>query len=116
MNYLLKRVVGAIPLLLLLSVISFALIQLPAGDFADQIRSQAMSQGGLSSVEAQAVADAFRERHSLNDPTAVQYLNWIKGIFLEGNFGYSFSQNRDIASLVGERLPITLVIAGISHV
>lgn len=116
MNYLLKRVLGAIPLLLLLSVISFALIQLPSGDFSDQIRSQAMSQGGLSAVEADAVAQAFRERHGLDQSGAVQYLKWIKGILIEGDFGYSFSQNRAISDLVGERLPITLLIAGISHV
>lgn len=116
MIYLLKRILGAIPLLLLLSVLSFALVQLPAGDYADQIRSQAMSQAGLSSLEAEEMADAFRERHGLNDSAAVQYVNWIKGIILEGDFGYSFSQNRDITDLIGERLPITLLIAGISHV
>lgn len=116
MTYLIKRVLGAIPLLLLLSVISFTLIQLPPGDYADQIRSQAMSQGGLSSDQAEAMAQDFRERYGLDQPAPLQYLNWITGILFHGDFGYSFSQNRPITELVAERLPVTLLIAGISHV
>ncbi|QTF91993.1 ABC transporter permease [Halomonas sp. BM-2019] len=116
MNYLIRRILGAIPLLIALSLISFALIQLPPGDYADQLQSQAMSQGGLSREDAQAMADAYRERYGLDQPMIVQYLNWMKGMLFHGDFGYSFSQNQPIAELVKERLPITLFIAGLSHV
>lgn len=116
MNYLIRRILGAIPLLIALSIISFALIQLPPGDYADQLQSQAMSQGGLSREDAQAMADSYRERYGLDQPMFVQYINWMKGMLLHGDFGYSFSQNKPISELVVERLPITLFIAGLSHV
>jgi peptide/nickel transport system permease protein len=116
MFYLIRRLVAAIPLLIVLSVLTFTLIQLPPGDYADLLKNQAMGQGGVPEVQAQAIADAYRLRHGLNDPVLLQYFNWISGILLRGDFGFSFSHNKPIADLVMDRLPITLLIAGISHV
>lgn len=116
MTYFLKRLFGAIPLLLILSVLTFVLIQLPPGDYSDQIRSQAISQGGLSAAEAELIAADFRRRYGMDESGPKQYWNWITGILLRGDFGYSFSQSRPINELIAERLPITLLIAGISHI
>jgi peptide/nickel transport system permease protein len=67
MFYLIRRLIAAIPLLIVLSVLTFTLIQLPPGDYADLLKNQAMGQGGVPEVQAQAIADAYRLRHGLND-------------------------------------------------
>jgi len=113
--YIFKRILAAIPLLAVLSLIAFILIQLPPGDYADQIKTQAMTMSGLSENEAQILADDYRQRLGLDQPLIVQYLSWIKGIVTEGDFGLSFAYNKPISELVMNRLPMTLFIALICH-
>jgi peptide/nickel transport system permease protein len=98
-----------------ISLVSFAIIQLPPGDFATVYKSRLINQSGMGIAEAEAAADVFRERYGLNDPFFVQYLNWIKGIVTEGSFGYSMAYSRDVGGLIAERLPRTLVLALLAH-
>ena len=107
---------SAIPLLLILSFISFMIIQLPPGDYADQIKANAIIYMGVSESDAQIMAESYRVRYGLNEPIFYQYFLWIKAIVTEGNFGFSFSHNKPISELVGQRLPITLLIALICHI
>ena len=61
LRFLLMRIASAIPVLLVLSVVTFAIIQAPPGDYGDYIRSQLINQGGASFAEADAQAQAYRE-------------------------------------------------------
>ncbi|AYM65439.1 ABC transporter permease [Agrobacterium fabrum] len=116
LRFLTIRVASAIPVLLILSVVTFAIIQAPPGDYADYIRSQLMNQGGASFAQAEAQAQAYRIEHGLDQPLVIQYFNWIGGIVTRGDFGYSFYYNKPVADVVGERLPRTIALALVCHI
>ena len=115
LRFLAMRILAALPILLLLSVVTFAIIQAPPGDYGDYIRSMAINQGGASYEEAQAQAEAYREANGLNEPLPIQYLNWMKGIITEFNFGHSLYYNKPVGNVVAERLPGTILLALTSH-
>ena len=115
LRFLAGRILSAIPVLLILSVVTFGIIKAPPGDYADYIASQLMNQGGASYVEAEAQADAYRATHGLKDPIPLQYLHWITGIITRGDFGDSFFYNKPVAKVVAERLPPTLMLALTCH-
>jgi peptide/nickel transport system permease protein len=65
-RFLLVRIASAIPVLFVLSVVTFAIIQAPPGDYSDYIRSQMINQGGASFEEADAQAQAYRIANGLD--------------------------------------------------
>jgi len=113
--FLLKRLAAAIPIVVLLSLVTFLIIQAPPGDYADNLRTMLINQGGASAAEADAQAKTFREQNGLNDPVLVQYARWAGGIVTRGDFGFSLAANRPVADIVAERLPPTLLLALTSH-
>lgn len=115
LRFFFVRLSSAVPVMLILSIVTFAIIQAPPGDYADYIRSQLMNQGGASFEQAEAQAQAYRVEHGLDQPIVVQYFNWIGGIVIRGDFGYSFYYNKPVAEVVGERLPRTLLLALVCH-
>ena len=115
LRFLAMRIASALPVMVILSLVTFAIIQAPPGDYADYIRSQLINQGGASFAEADAQAQAYRVEHGLDKPLPVQYLNWIAGIVTRGDFGYSLYYNKPVADVVGERLPRTLLLALVCH-
>lgn len=114
-NYLLRRVLFAIVVLIGISMVSFIVIQLPPGDFATLYKQRLINQAGMSPVEAEAAAEVFRERYGLGDSLPIQYFNWIKSIVTEGNFGFSMAYGRDVGELIAERLPRTILLALLAH-
>ena len=114
-NYILRRLVMAVFVLIMISLVSFIVIQLPPGDFAQNYKQQLINRSGMDPEEAEAAAQLFRERYGLDDPLPVQYFNWVWGIVTEGNFGYSMSYSRDVGELIAERLPRTLLLALLAH-
>lgn len=115
-RFLLIRIASAIPVLFILSVVTFAIIQAPPGDYSDFIRSQLINQGGASFEEADAQAKAYAHEHGLDKPVPVQYVNWVVGMVTKGDFGRSFFYNRPVADVVAERLPRTLLLALTCHI
>lgn len=116
LRYLAMRILSAIPVLIVLSVVTFAIIQAPPGDYGDYIRSQLMNQGGASASVAEAQADAYRKAHGLDKPVIVQYFNWVGGIITRGDFGDSLFYNKPVSTVVAERLPRTLLLALVCHI
>ena len=110
-QFLLVRVLQAIPVLIVMSMITFVIINAPPGDYGDYIRSNMITQGNATFAAADAAAEAYREEHGLNDPLVVQYFRWISGIVTRGDFGWSYFYNRPVAEVVGERLPRTIALA-----
>ncbi len=115
LRFLALRILSAIPVLFVMSVLTFVIIQAPPGDYADYIRSQMIFQGNATSTVADAAAERFREQNGLNDPLFVQYFRWIGGFFV-GDFGHSYFYNKPISEVVGSRLPATLAIALVCHI
>ncbi len=114
-RYLFMRMAQAIPVLIVMSMITFAIIQAPPGDYGDFIRQNMMLQGNATSTAANAAADAYRETHGLNDPMAVQYMRWVWGIVTRGDFGQSYAYNKPVWDVVAQRLPPTIAIALTCH-
>src|SRR5690606_19093088 len=110
LRFLTIRILGAIPLLFLLSVVTFAIIQAPPGDYGDTIRSMLINQGGAAPDVAEAQAEIYREANGLNDPIIVQYFRWISGILTRFDFGHSFFYNKAVGQVVAERLPATVLL------
>jgi peptide/nickel transport system permease protein len=110
------RVLGAIPLLILLSVVTFAIIQAPPGDYGDYIRSMLMNQGGVPAEQAEIQAEIYRDANGLNDNVVVQYFRWITGIVTRFDFGHSLYYNKPVGQVVTERLPATIILALTCHI
>jgi peptide/nickel transport system permease protein len=115
LRFLAIRVLQAIPVLLVMSMITFIIINAPPGDYGDFIRTNMITQGNASYAAAEAAAEQYREQHGLNDPLVVQYFRWIGGIITRGDFGYSYFYNRPVADVVAERLPRTILLALTCH-
>ncbi len=115
LRFLVIRVMQAIPVLLVMSIITFAIIQAPPGDYGDFIRTNMIIQGNATVEAAERAAAAYRESHGLNDPMVVQYLGWIWGIVSRGDFGQSYLYNKPVSEVIMARLPITIGIALTCH-
>ncbi len=115
LRFLIMRILAAVPVLLILSVVTFAIIQAPPGDYGDYIRSMLINQGGATAEEAEIQAEAYREANGLNDPLPIQYLNGMKGIVTEFDFGHSLYYNKPVGDVVAERLPRTILLALTCH-
>jgi len=114
-NYILRRVLISIPLLIGITIVSFTIIQLPPGDFASAYQTYLVNQANLPAAEAEKAANEYRKTYGLDRPIYEQYLLWVKGIVFEGKFGYSFAYKQDVGELIAERLPRTLFLAASAH-
>lgn len=113
--FLAKRLVSALILLFVVSIISFVLIQAPEGDYVSYFKANAIAQGGMSEADAENLAQQMRERLGLHQSAPLQYLTWIGNIVTRGDFGTSFVYNKPVSELIDERLWRTLGIAVTCH-
>ena len=105
-----RRLVEAIPVLILSSILVFSILHLIPGDPIDAMLGAAAA--GITTPETQArLVAQVREQLGLNDPLPIQYLHWLGGA-LRLDFGESFIRHQSVASLIAQRLPATLELAG----
>jgi peptide/nickel transport system permease protein len=100
-SYVLRRILGAIPLIFGVLTLTFFIIRLAPGDPASFF-----IQPGVSPK----VAEQMREQYGLNDPLIVQYFKWL-GNILQGDFGRSFSRHQPVFDVILEAVPITISLA-----
>ena len=107
--YLVRRVLYAVLALWAVSVLSFFIIQLPAGDYVSAYIAslEAMGEGGLSSD----AAGTIRETYGIDRPLPVQYFKWITRILFDFDFGISFQSTAPVSEIIGPRLLLTVVLA-----
>lgn len=115
LRFLVTRILQSVPVLMVMSIITFTIIQAPPGDYGDFIRTNMMVQGNASPEAATAAAEAYREANGLNDPMIVQYGRWVWGIVTHGDFGMSYAYNKPVSEVVMQRLPATIAIALTCH-
>ena len=115
LRFLAYRILSAIPVLFVMTIITFVIIHSTPGDYADYVGSMLRSEGHASNEVAQAAAVQFRKDHGLNDPLIIQYFRWIWDI-LHGDFGTSYFFNRPISEVIAERLPRSLALVLTVHV
>jgi peptide/nickel transport system permease protein len=97
-RYILRRLIQAIPLILLLTVFMFALIHLMPGGPEAVFFNPRLTP---------AAKQEMLVRFGLTDPIPIQYLKWL-GQTLTGNFGFSYADNLPVTYLLGQRFPNTL--------
>jgi peptide/nickel transport system permease protein len=115
LRFLAIRLLQAIPVLLVMSIITFTIIQAPPGDYGDFIRTNMIVQGNATAEAADRVATEYRAEHGLNDPMVLQYGRWIWGIVSRGDFGQSYLYNKPVWDVIAARLPATIGIALVCH-
>src|SRR5207253_1885405 len=103
-RYLLKRLVVAIPSLIIASLIIFTLPRLLPGD-AVQLMLEEKAYG--------KELDALRHKLGLDRPIYIQYFTWI-GQVVRGNLGESLWTRRTVVEELGSRLPVTLLLAAMA--
>ncbi len=99
-DYLVRRLLQSIPLLIGITLISFAIMQLAPGD--------PMSTMISPDLDMEAV-DARRAELGLDQPIYVQYFRWLSEL-LSGNMGYAVQSGRPVLQMIVERIPATLLL------
>ncbi len=108
-TYLAKRFSSMVFTVWIITLISFAVMQLPPGDFVTNLVNQMVVIGGRELTPE--YEQQLRELYGLNEPLYVQYFKWVRNIVTKGNFGYSFVYKRDVVELVTERMPMTAALS-----
>ncbi|MBV9328272.1 MAG: ABC transporter permease [Chloroflexi bacterium] len=106
-TYIVRRLLGMVPTLFLVSILTFVIIQLPQGDYATALAAQAAASGGSGD---EAFIQTIRHQYGLDQPLYIRYLTWILGC-LHGDFGYSFEWHQPVADLIGARIAMTLLLS-----
>lgn len=101
MAFLVRRLLLTVPILFIVSVICFSMINLIPGDPATVI---------LGPEATEQAKEQMRERLNLNEPVPVQYLDWLGGVF-RGDLGESLIDDAPVAGIILQRLPVTLELA-----
>jgi peptide/nickel transport system permease protein len=102
--FLTRRLLQIVPTIILVSMLIFGLQQLLPGDPALIMAGEERDPAVLAQI---------REQYRLNDPVPVRYLFWAKGV-LSGDLGESMRLKSSVASLVAEKLPVTLQLAAMA--
>jgi len=105
--FVIKRILQLIPIIILLSFVTFVIINLPPGDFLTTYINNLRQSGAEITDE---YIKALEARYGLNEPFMVQYYKWFTS-FLSGNMGYSFEWNRNVNDLIAERLGNTIFLS-----
>ena len=103
--YILRRLALAVPTLALVSIIVFSMMRLMPGDVVSRM------------VEGHAYAptiEALRKEMGLDRPAHVQYVEWIGGILLRGDFGDSYWTRQPILDEFVQRFPVTIELAALT--
>ncbi len=108
-TYLAKRFSSMVFTVWIITLISFAVMQLPPGDFVTNLVNQMVVIGGRELTPE--YEQQLRELYGLNEPLYVQYFKWVRNIVTKGNFGYSFVYKRAVVELVTERMPMTAALS-----
>lgn len=104
--YLARRLTGAVALLVFVSVLVFAAVELLPGDAATQIL-------GPNATPERLVT--LREELALDRPAPMRYLRWITGV-ATGDLGQAATTNRSVRETIGDRLANSAVLAGVAFV
>src|SRR2546430_617204 len=105
-KYILRRLLIAIPTLLAITFVVFAILSLAPTD--------PLSQFGADPRVPPEVRERIREALGLNDPWPIRYVKWLTSLF-RGDFGVSFMSHSSVSDLILQRLPNTLAVVGVAY-
>lgn len=107
LRYILQRLLLIPVLLVVFSIMVFALVEAPPGDFLTSYVATLASSG--SSMDQEHI-QMLEQQFGLDQPVHIQYLRWMENL-LHGNLGLSLEYQRPNIELIGERIGLTLVLA-----
>lgn len=105
-EYIIRRILIAIPTLFLVALVGYISMELPPGDYVTRYVAQLEASGQSGARERGAT---LRKLYSLDDPSSVRFVRWLTR-FVQGDFGDSMIYQRPVRELIGERLPLTLAL------
>ena len=105
--YIGRRALLAVFTVWAISVLSFAIIQLPPGDYVTSYIAQMASMGSMVTDEE---AQNLRIQYGLGQPIYIQYLKWMR-LVVVGDFGFSMEWRRPVTEVIGDRLWLTVVVS-----
>ena len=106
-NYILRRLLIALPSLLGISIVLFTVLALAPGDPFEELATN-------PNVPAE-VRMMLRKQFGLDDPVWQRYLHWLASM-LRGDWGFSFQSRVNVDQLILQRLPTTIAVIGLSQV
>ena len=106
-TYIIRRLLTAVPTLIAISIIIFAILKLAPGD--------PMSQFAANPAVPPEVRQNIRRQLGLDDPLPVQYSKWARS-WVRGDWGFSFSSRIGVRQLVAGRISTTLYVLGLAYV
>lgn len=125
LTYLLRRILLMIPTLLGITIVVFSVMALSPGGISAQSLVDGMD---MKPQEKQALLEYYNQRYGLDQPAPIQYLRWLNNVspigftfdeqgnmggfsFTKGmDLGDSFHYGRPVAEILGERIPITILL------
>src|SRR5437899_1413605 len=105
-RYLVRRVLLAIPTLLIISFVLFAVLSLAPGD--------PLSQFAANPAVPPEVRDNIRRSLGLDDPWPLRYVKWLVAL-AHGDWGFSFASRIPVWDLIKLRIPSTLAVVGVAY-
>lgn len=106
LGYIFKRILYMLPTLILTSILVFALIELPPGDYLETYVNELLAAG--ETVDPQQI-EFLRQEYAFDRPVWERYINWASGM-LVGDFGYSFEFQLPVRDVIGDRLFFTIIV------
>lgn len=108
--YILRRIAVMIPMLFVVSVITFIIIQLPPGDYFTTLQAELAETGGGQDKE---IIKKLQEIYGLDQPLYVQYWRWVSG-WPRLDFGYSLGWNAPVWTIISSKLAFTIFLGVLS--
>src|SRR5690554_6791971 len=109
-GFIIHRIIAMLLTLVAVSIVAFAIIQLPPGDYLTAYIAQLSSTG--DQVDPRVIEN-LRRQYGLGEPFFVQYWKWVTGL-LHGDFGQSFEWKRPVTELIWERLGNSILVEGMA--
>lgn len=106
-QYILRRVLIAIPTLLIISFVIFAILSLAPGD--------PLAQFALNPAIPESTRQRIRVQYGLDQPWPVRYVKWLSS-FATGSWGMSFATKAPVVDLINQRMPQTLTVVGLAYI
>jgi peptide/nickel transport system permease protein len=106
-GYIARRFLYMVLMLMMASVVSFAVITLPPGDYMTSYIMRLKAQGQDVGLDEEL---ALRRQYGLDQPLPFQYLKWVSR-FVQGDMGRSFEYNRPVTEVLGPRIGMTMVVS-----
>ena len=105
-QYIIRRLLIAVPTLFLISFVIFAVLSLAPGD--------PLAQFALNPAIPESTRQRIRESFGLDKPWYVRYVLWL-GNISHGDWGFSFATKAPVVNLIWQRLPQTLQVVGLAY-